>query len=467
LGEKTELYLKVFARDIDEKNRITFYAERQKLATLRLTWFEIHRLIRPAVDAHSLNIPHPLFLSLLRRFGSVPNVRGNQFLILHTDTVNYFEAHATVRGLCDQLRKIIPDAPPFPGNMGVIEFPYSQAESVFLNCLIAHEMGHFFFQEIKQHQDNVEPDFRTTYDEILADIGANLKQTFGSSFRSMKETDLQWCIDRLLSWAEEIFCDFFAIWLVGPCFSLAYIELLDISVKLYPSSAPSNAYRRNPLFTPSHPARLFRIKEHVRMLKTLGWWSEITDFRTHYVELLETAFNAPYSDFQFDTKDDKKANLAEPTLNAFALTTACILETVNKLMAGMDSGLEGFRRHHRPIEKYLSQGVVPSTVLVANRKLGRWSPGFGSKARPREEHPHFVSILNAAYKFYLESLPELVDNIEGQDSLNISHRNRWIKQLERWTMKAIDDSELWQGMEDKQNVDPFGKNDPRPPFAPR
>jgi hypothetical protein len=27
---------------------------------------------------------------------------------------------------------------------------------------------------------------------------------------------LDWSRDRLLSWSEELFCDLFAIWLVGP-----------------------------------------------------------------------------------------------------------------------------------------------------------------------------------------------------------------------------------------------------------
>src|SRR5271157_2214431 len=75
------------------------------------------RYVRPAVDAHSLNIPFPLLLSLLRRFRSVHGIGAKDFIILHTDTVNYFEAHAPIRGRANELRRIIPNAPEFPQHL--------------------------------------------------------------------------------------------------------------------------------------------------------------------------------------------------------------------------------------------------------------------------------------------------------------------------------------------------------------
>src|SRR5271157_4183381 len=241
------------------------------------------RYVRPAVDAHSLNIPFPLLLSLLRRFRSVHGIGAKDFIILHTDTVNYFEAHAPIRGRANELRRIIPNAPEFPQHLGVIEFPYSQAESVFLNCLIAHEMGHFLF--------DVLPDPK--YDLLLGAIGSSIKSVFGAEYARLSDKQVRWRRDVLLNWTEEIFCDFVAIWMVGPCFSLAYIELLDLSVGLYPSSQPSKAYAKSPLFTDSHPARLFRLREHHRALKALGWWPEVAQYRSHYVKLLEQAALKP------------------------------------------------------------------------------------------------------------------------------------------------------------------------------
>ena len=117
LGDRTKEYLQQFTQALSPDNTIAFNADRQKLATLRLTWFEFHRYARPAVDAHSLNIPFPLLLSLLRRFRSVQGIGAKDFIILHTDTVNYFEAHAPIRGRANELRRIIPNAPEFPQHL--------------------------------------------------------------------------------------------------------------------------------------------------------------------------------------------------------------------------------------------------------------------------------------------------------------------------------------------------------------
>ncbi|MGO9542840.1 MAG: hypothetical protein ACLPN2_19835 [Terriglobales bacterium] len=435
LGDRTKAYLQQFSQALNPDNEITFYADRQMLATLRLTWFEFHKLVRPAVDAHSLHIPFPLLLSLLRRFKSVQGAESKDFIIFHTDTVNYFEGHALVRGRASELRQIVPNAPVFPENLGIIEFPYSQADSVFLNCLIAHEMGHFLFDELPETASN----------RLLRTIRDSMKSAFGSAYAALSSQDVLWCRDRLLSWAEEIFCDFFAIWMVGPCFSLAYIELLDLSVGLYPSPGASKAYAMLPWFTDSHPARLFRLREHVHILRSIGWWPEVAQYRSHYIELLEQAALTPT--FRFDPKHKEKGHLAGRMLEAFYVTTPEIQNIVRELMVGVDSGLEGYLRYHQSIEQYLSHGVIPSTVMLEKSLLSRSLAAVGWGSEPHGEHPGFVPIINAAYKFYLESLPRLLRNIEDADDRSCIDRNHWMTRLEMWTMKAIEDSELLAGME--------------------
>ncbi len=413
-------------------NVVAFNAERQKLATLRLTWFHFHKYVRPAVAAHSLNVPFPLLLSLLRRFRLIQGMDDKDFVIFHTDTVNYFEAHAPVRGRANELRRLIPNAPDFPQHLGIIEFPYSQADSVFLNCLIAHEMGHFVFDLL--------PD--TTSDLLLQTIGNNIKSVFGTKYSQLTDAQVRWCRDKLLDWIEEVFCDFFAIWLVGPCFSLAYIELLDLSVGLYPSSG---TYTGSPSFTDSHPATLFRLKEHVRLLKLLGWWPEVLRYRSHYIRLLEQAALTPTTSARFKPEDSTNNNLADKTLEAFFLTTPQIQDVVQEVMVGVDCGLNAYLRYHGSIEQYLRQGVIPSTVMLGNSLLDRGLAAMGLAPSPRREHPEFVSIINAAHKFYLESFPQLVGSIAGADDRSCADRNKWLKRLEAWTMKAIEDSELFAG----------------------
>ena len=431
LGERTQTFLQSVALSLATDNAITFNAERQKLATLRFTWFEIHKYVRPAVNAHTLNIPSPLLLSLLQRFRSIEGLGNRDFVILHTDNVNYFEAHASVRKLTSELRLIIPDAPGFPERFGVIEFPYSQAESVFLNTLIAHEMGHFLFQELTD----------LAFDKLLRAIGDGIKAAFGTEYPQLTDDDIRWCRDVLLNWAEEIFCDFFALWMVGPCFSLAYIELLDLTVGLYPSAAPSAAYVMSPVFS-SHPARLFRLREHVELLKTLGWWQEVLQYKTHYVRLLQKAETTPLTYYIFYSDDPSKQHLLTKTLQAFFQIPNTVQEIVRERMSTIDPGLTDFQLYHESIEQYLQNGVVPSTVIVGNSGVAGCLSAVGLGDGPQVRHPTFVAILNTGYKFYLESLPALLKNIDGPDSNSCSDRSAWMKRLETWTMKAIEDSEL-------------------------
>ena len=438
LGDRTKAYLEGFSASLSPQNQIAFNAERQKLATLRFTWFELHEYARTAIAAHSLNVPSPLLMSLLRRFRSVQGLQDKDFVILHTDVVNYFEAHAMVRSRAEDLRNIIPNAPVFPHRFGVIQFPYSQAESVFLNCLIAHEMGHFLFDELTDQ----------VYNELLKTIGDSLKAAFRGQYSTTSGDDLRWCRDVLRDWAEEIFCDLFALWMVGPCFSLAYIELLDLAIGLYPSTIPSNAYLMTPIFTRSHPARLFRLKEHASLLKRLGWWTSVVEFDTHLIELLKLAEKAPEAQFSFVVRDVSKSHLAAPTLEAFFLLTPHIGTVVDNLMAGVDSGLSGYLRFHNLIEDYLSNGVVPSTVVVGNSAMARMRSAAGLGPPPTPSNPDFVAIINTAYKFYLENLATLVDKIEQASSKSCADRNVWLKRLEAWTMKAIEDSELFRAMKE-------------------
>jgi hypothetical protein len=78
------------------------------------------------------------------------------------------------------------------------------------------------------------------------------------------------------------------------------------------------------------------------------------------------------------------------------------------------------------VRTYLSHGVVPST-LIRERK---------------EFSPDAVTLINAAYLFYLESLPELMKRIAGQDEQILAHRTRWAERIEMWTLKALEDLSL-------------------------
>jgi hypothetical protein len=171
----------------------------------------------------------------------------------------------------------------------------------------------------------------------------------------------------------------------------------------------------------------------VELLKALGWWQEVLQYKTHYVRLLQKAETTPLSYYIFYSDDPSKQHLLTKTLQAFFQIPNTVQEIVRDRMSGVDLGLTDFQLYHESIEQYLQNGVVPSTIIVGNS-----GTSDGSQVR----HPTFVAILNTGYKFYLESLPALLKNIDGPDSNSCSDRSAWMKRLETWTMKAIEDSEL-------------------------
>lgn len=215
LGDATKAFLNAFPGSAPKDQKLyQFY--RQKLETIRSGWFEFHQFIKPAVDADTLNVPYALVEALTRRLNRIPEFRKTKFVLFHFHEVNYLQVRVSeIKKTANRLASLIPDSRDFPPDLGMIGIPYSQSSSLYLNCLIAHEIGHFVFQNLQLRQ------------KLLPHVGQSLKLSLGAKFASAGAEYLDWSRDRLLSWSEELFCDLFAIWLVGPCYALAYVELLD------------------------------------------------------------------------------------------------------------------------------------------------------------------------------------------------------------------------------------------------
>jgi hypothetical protein len=92
----------------------------------------------------------------------------------------------------------------------------------------------------------------------------------------------------------------------------------------------------------------------------------------------------------------------------------------------LDPGVHAFERHHKDIRNHLSRAVVPSSIVR-----------HGETA-----YPDPVAIVNSSYVLRLESLDDLINNIEDQDGSSVSTRAHWIDRLELWTLKAIEDNGL-------------------------
>jgi len=119
-----------------------------------------------------------------------------------------------VRDRANEIRAIVPNAPLFPDNLGIIALPYSQATTFFLNphWLMRWDISYF-------KKRGISAQFR------LPGITA-IGQVSGTG---LPLQELSWCLDCILRWSEELYCDLFALWLIGPAFSFSFIELFALT----------------------------------------------------------------------------------------------------------------------------------------------------------------------------------------------------------------------------------------------
>lgn len=216
LGEATKSFLEAFPKKLPSEERL-HQAYLQKLSTIRDGWYTLHQFVKVALDADTLSVPVAFLEALFRRFRSIPIFSAARFAVLHTHDVNYLQISANwMRRRTQQLASLIPGAPEFPGDFGLIGIPYSQSEAVFVNCIIPHEMGHFAYQQ------------GPARGQLEAEYSRSLDSAFGNAAILPDPQERAWWRDRLASWSEEMFCDLIGVRMVGPAYSLALVELLDL-----------------------------------------------------------------------------------------------------------------------------------------------------------------------------------------------------------------------------------------------
>jgi len=416
LADATKSHLADFVKDLDPNLALAdpddFCSRAQRIQTLRLSWFDLHEFVKPSLDADTLHIPYPLTNTMTSRLHQISGLQDVEFAVLHCTEVNYFQIRAGyVRDRANEIRAIVPNAPLFPDNLGIIALPYSQATTFFLNSALAHEMGHFVFQE-----RGISAQFR------LPGITA-IGQVSGTG---LPLQELSWCLDCILRWSEELYCDLFALWLIGPAFSFSFIELFALT-RLAPNpvssgpTLPPIASKAN--FRPSHPAEAFRLAEHLRFLKSpdLGWWDGIKDSPSHYLRLLTDAEALPQSCFTFPVQSAlPRARIA---LAAFLQIVPEVERAVRETFKGVSSDATAFSEQRVAICKYLSHGVVPSRLV----------------SKDAVQIPSAVAVVNSAYLFCLDNLDDLIQRIDGADKTCLECRAFWTTRVELWTRKALED----------------------------
>jgi len=365
---------------------------RRELIIHKDRWRTLHTYIKPATDAHTLNLPSPLIQMATEDLRRIPGMEGTAVVVLLTPELMYY--HNT------------PQSRP-PSQLAFVEVPYSQGPSFFTNLTIYHELGHYVYDSLADSYNQ-----STAFTALVAAMSRAFDDMFDESLKT--PSTRTWAKRVLDAWTKEVFCDLFALRHLGPAFSFALIDMLSLIGLMEEETEVK--------FDAEHPATALRLREQLTRLRDDGWWAEVQDLPSEHVSLIARVAGKSESDYFFE--------FAEKRLPAFTEAFLTIVPFIHALVSDVTphckSAAEDFSRRRLEIEDCFLHGVVPSKLLAE-----------GEASSPTQ-----VSMINAAYCFYLTLLPKLMDKLEGQESYNLIHRKKWIEKLEAWTMKGIEDHQL-------------------------
>jgi hypothetical protein len=383
--------------------------ERDSLHTIKCEWTILHRYLKPAADAHALQVPFSLVTLAERQLRSLEQMGGALIAVLVTPELNYFQrSHTSLKNTICTLGEATGQKDIPTGLVGFVELPFSQGPSLFSNVLMYHELGHFILAE------------RTAVAGALRKAASDsLSQVYGKELTANPKSD-QFFTRMLENWAFEIFCDLFAIRLIGPAFTFASVEMFGL-VGVLAGDTPER-------FVQSHPAPACRFQQQLAMLKDDGWWQSVALLDSDRRVQIERLAEVP-KDRYWLSLDGKRAQRTD-ILAAFDTLLGTVWKCVREVTNDPSDARQCFADESADVQACLAEGVVPSRLFSA-RPL--------SLAMP-------VAIINAAFCFYLsEQLPSLITALADQDATDLEHRSYWIKRLEMWTVKAIEDFFLLEG----------------------
>jgi hypothetical protein len=213
-----------------------------------------------------------------------------------------------------------------------------------------------------------------------------------------------------------VFCDLFAVRLIGPAFTLALIDLLWLVGVMGAGNEKQ--------FDEEHPSPALRLREQLALLKKEGWWSRISNVDIEHIELISRLSRIN----KYEVAVDEPTEVRQSLLSAFLKVLPTIRTAVQQATKHIPLGelAKEAADYRENIEDCLLNGTVPS------RAVGR------------DLRPGPVAIINAAYIFQLTKLGNLMDKLSGPDrNRNLpGDRMKWRRKVEAWTMKALEDFEI-------------------------
>jgi hypothetical protein len=397
---------------------------RKDLQHIKSYWRILHAFIKPAADAHVLQLPTPLINFAASQFKTIEGMSGSEVVVLLTPELMYFQTpHTELKQTASDLAQIIPEAK-FPEGLGFVELPYSQGLNLFTNLALYHELGHFAFEELRQSEAG---------DEAIGKLDLAIKQALKEALKARLAKDYDTLpantkasIVRILwNWTQEVFADLVALRLAGPAFTFALIEVFNL---LGLQDEPQQVK-----FNESHPSSALRLNQHLELLKDEGWWDTLKDLDAGHRELLEElAGKAHKSTLYLDGKPAK----VDP---GFVAAFRTVLPEIRSLVAGItiNTGASAteFTEARDKIERALMSGVVPSCFWKEDATAA----------------PHPIAVMNAAFCCYLTKLPALMEGLQDQSAADVKVRSFWTQRLEAWTLKAVEDYSIIQKYESIQH----------------
>lgn len=381
--------------EISKYDPISYRIVAGQLSSLIQGWELLHAFIKPVIDADILRVPYPLIRFLSEHVGSLETVKDTKIVVELTPELNYHQHRHT------RLKKVLTHIPhdkdeKSEPRLGFLGLPCSQSKSLFMNCLLYHEAGHFIAEETGV--------FST---ERLDSLALQLRDDFPNY-----DT---WAASTIQTWMEELFADLIAVKLLGPAYTLAYLELLRLVVDLSKEQIRT--------FQIDHPADALRLREQLKILSDDKWQESQISLLKQWKEL-EGIADADVNTYLPPDEDDPDMQKVWKKLMAF-LCQDKIIEEIHKLVEDKTQDREPpaalFKAFEGRIFDYLSHGIVPSV------------------SKKNEEIPHPIAVINGAVYFILSGMTELVKIVQGLPEGQILSTSILEQRVEMWCMKAIED----------------------------
>lgn len=363
-------------------------------------WEVLHTFIKPVADANALKVPYPFIHFLSDYIGGLDAVREARIVIELVPELNYLQhRHTRLKDTMRFLRTIVTREQSPEPRRGFLGLPCSQSKSLFMNCLLFHEAGHFIAEEAHLFS-------RKELDQLTAELCPQ----FGPY--------ASWAGRTVLIWMEELFADLVAVRLIGPAYSFAYLELLRLVSDLNPKGVRA--------FDPDHPADTLRFREQLKVLQDDTWRGHIK--AAHWADLARMAKTK-----EEDYTPPREGEEEDPDMQKVwreLMRVLCQKKRMRKVQAlarkyvkGRGSPRQDYLKSASVVRECLEHGIVPSVTPTGGKPV----------------HP--IAIINGAIFFWLDGMTSLYSKFEKKSvrKNRVEDRAKVEQRVELWSIKAIED----------------------------